>query len=304
MAVKSDNMIARRTAQLLIALLAACLAACGAAKAPPAPEAKVALWSVSDSTGVHGWLLGTVHALPPGTPWRRPAIDSALAEADRLVLEIGEPLDPTIAGEALGRLAFTPGLPPPSARVSPKFQRDLVRVYKDLSINDAQFKDQESWAVALQIAAIAGIKHGMEPGNGVEPDLRKGIGGKPVTGLETIDSQFGIFDSLPLRAQAVLLDEVAHEAADNRDNDRDMLALWLRGDDLGIAREAQTGFLADPVLHQALLTGRNLAWADQIDAMLKSGARPFIAVGAAHVAGSEGLPRMLEARGWRVKRVM
>jgi uncharacterized protein YbaP (TraB family) len=96
---------------------------------------------------------------------------------------------------------------------------------------------------------------------------------------------------------------VAHEAADNRDDDRDIMALWLRGDDLGIAREAQTGFLADPELHQALLTGRNLTWADQIDTLLKSGAKPFIAVGAAHVSGSEGLPRMLEARGWKVKRV-
>ncbi len=290
--------------RLFVVLLAACLAACGAAKAPPAPPAKVALWAIADSTGVHGWLLGTVHALPKGTVWRRPAIDAALAQADRLVLEIGEPLNPQIAGEALGRLAFTPGLPPPSARVGSHFRGDLARVYKDLGLSDAQFKDQESWAVALQIAAIGGLKHGMEPDNGVEPELRKVIGAKPVTGMETIDSQFGVFDALPPKAQTVLLEQVAHEAADNRDDDRDMLALWLRGDELGIAREAQTSFLADPQIRQALLTGRNLNWADQIDALLKSGAQPFIAVGAAHVAGSDGLPQMLAARGWKVKRVM
>ena len=297
-------MTVRRWHRLLIALLAVCLASCGAAKPPSAPAAKVALWAISDSTGVHGWLLGTVHSLPKGTVWRRPAVDVALAQADRLVLEIGEPLDPQVAGEALGRLAFTPGLPPPSARVGPRFQAELARVYKDLSLNDAQFKDQESWAVALQIAATGGLKHGMEPGNGVEPELRKLIGTKPVTGLETIDSQFGIFDALPPRAQTVLLEDVAREAADNRDDDRDMLALWLRGDELGIAREAQTGFLADPQIRQALLTGRNLNWADQIDTLLQNGARPFIAVGAAHVAGSEGLPQMLAARGWKVKRIM
>ena len=292
-----------RLAQLLAAFLLIALAACGAAKPPPAEPAKVALWAISDSTGVHGWLLGTVHSLPPGTQWRRPAIDGALGGADRLVLEIGEPLNPDVAGQALGRLAFTPGLPPPSERVGPRFRGDLAKVYKDLTLDDTRFKDQESWAVALQIAAIGGLKQGMEPDSGVEPELRRVIGAKPVAGLETIDSQFGIFDTLPPRAQTVLLEQVAHEAADNRDDDKDMLTLWLRGDELGIAREAQTGFLADPELRAALLTRRNLAWADQINTMLKAGAKPFIAVGAAHVAGVDGLPRLLEARGWQVKRV-
>ncbi len=292
-----------RSFRLLAALLLVALAACGSAKAPPDEAPKVALWQIADNTGVHGWLLGTVHSLPRGTQWRRPVIDGAIAGADRLVLEIGEQLNPQVAGEALGKLAFTEGLPPPSERVGVKFRGDLAKVYKDLSLNDAQFKDQESWAVALQIAAIGGLKQGMEPDSGVEPELRKVIGAKPITGLETIDSQFGIFDGLPPRAQTVLLEEVAHEAADNRDDDKDMLALWLRGDELGIAREAQTGFLADPELRAALLTRRNLAWADQINAMLKAGAKPFIAVGAAHVAGVDGLPRLLEARGWLVKRV-
>lgn len=292
-----------RLARVLAASLLVALAACGAANPPPAPQAKVALWAISDSTGVHGWLLGTVHSLPRATRWRRPSIDSAIGEADRLVLEIGEPLNQQVAGEALGRLAFTPGLPPPSLRVGPRYRSDLARIYKDLSLNDAQFKDQESWAVALQIAAIGGLKQGMEPDSGVEPELRKVIGAKPVMGLETIDSQFGIFDALPPRAQTVLLEQVAQEAADNRDDDKDMLALWLRGDELGIAREAQTGFLADPQLRAALLTRRNLDWANQIDTMLKAGAKPFIAVGAAHVAGIDGLPRLLEARGWTVQRV-
>lgn len=297
-----------RIARLLVAALLIALAACGAAGPPPAEPAKVALWAITDGIGggkgeVRGWLLGTVHSLPPGTRWRRPVIDGAMAAADRLVLEIGEPLNPQMAGEALGRLAFTPGLPPPSNRVGPKYRSDIAKVFKDLALTDAQFKDQESWAVALQVAAIGGLKQGMEPDSGVEPELRRVIGAKPVIGLETIDSQFGIFDALPPRAQTVLLEQVAHEAADNRDDDKDMLALWLRGDELGIAREAQTGFLADPTLRAALLTRRNLAWADQIDAMLKSGARPFIAVGAAHVAGIDGLPRLLEARGWTVKRV-
>ena len=290
----------------LIALLMAALlmAGCSNAQTPPAtPPARVALWTISDGSGVRGWLLGTVHALPPETVWRRAEIDTALGAADRLVLEIGEPLDSTIAGEALGRLAFTQGLPAPSARIASEEARALGKVYKELSLSDDGFKNQESWAVALQIAAVASQKQGIDPESGVEPKLRAMAGSKPVEGLETIDSQFGIFDALPDRAQQVLLGQVALEAADKRDDERDVMELWLRGDDLGIARESMTGFLADPQLREALLIRRNTAWAAKIDAMLKAGAHPFIAVGAAHLAGSEAVQRMLAARGWQIARV-
>ncbi len=286
----------------IVAALALLAAACHKAAPPPLP-AKVALWEIADTSGTRGWIFGTVHALPAGVQWRRPAIDRALANADRLVLEIAQPLDGNVAGVALARLAYTPGLPPPSARVAMKYRDALAKVYKDLNLTDAQFQNEESWAVALQIAAIGGQKEGMDPASGVEPQLRKLIGGKPVAGLETLDGQFGIFDALPERAQQTLLEQIAVEAADNRDDDADMVRLWLRGDDLGIARESQKGFLSDPTLHQALLTARNAAWASQIDAMLKDGAAPFIAVGAAHVAGSDGLPALLQAKGWLVRRV-
>lgn len=293
----------RTAARRLIALgLIALVAACHK-PAPQALPARVALWEIADTSGTRGWIFGTVHALPAGVQWRRPSIDRSLAAADRLVLEIAQPLDGNVAGVALARLAYTPGLPPPSQRVAMKYRDALAKVYRTLHLTDAQFANEESWAVALQIAAIGGEKEGMDPASGVEPELRRRIGAKPVEGLETLEGQFGVFDRLPPHAQQTLLEQIAVEAADDRDDEADMVRLWLRGDDLGIARESQTGFLADPTLRQALLTGRNADWAARIDAMLKDGATPFIAVGAAHVAGSDGLPALLQARGWLVRRV-
>ncbi|WP_068076677.1 TraB/GumN family protein [Novosphingobium lentum] len=279
------------------------LAGCHGHKKAEAPQARVALWEITDATGPRAWLMGTVHALPDKTVWLRPEIAKGLGAADRLVLEIGEPLDQHVAGIALARLAYTPGMPPPSERIDPAHKAELLDVYRRLGVSDDNFTNEENWAVALQLAAIAGEKDGQEPGNGVEPALRKLAGKKPVVGMETIDSQFGIFDALPPRQQQVLLEQVAVEAASKDDEDRDMLKLWLKGDEDGIARESQRGFLADPGLHAALLSGRNHDWARQIDAMLRSGARPFVAVGAAHVAGNDGLPALLAERGWTVRRI-
>lgn len=290
--------------RLLLAASLGFLVTCMGKDEAPKPEARVALWQIMDKGGtVRGWMFGTVHALPPGTQWQRPEITDALAKSDRLVLEIAEPLDQTIAGEALARLAGTDGLPPPSQRLPVAYRDKLAKVYRKLGLSDADFQDTESWAVALQLGAIAGQKAGADPQSGVEPKLRELAGAKPIAGFETIDSQFGIFDTLPDREQLVLLKEVADEAASDTDEDADMVTLWLRGDDLGIAREASTGFLADSGLHLALLTNRNRAWADQLDAMLKAGAKPFVAVGAAHLAGSDSLQRLMLARGWTIKRV-
>ena len=83
----------------LAAIALATLAACH--KPAPEPErSRVAIWEISDAAGVHGWIMGTVHALPTGTRWRRAAIDEALQRADRLVLEIGQPLDSEEIGRA------------------------------------------------------------------------------------------------------------------------------------------------------------------------------------------------------------
>lgn len=290
---------------LLLIGLSLLVSACGRAddrKAAAEPP-RVALWEITDASGPRAWIMGTVHALPKDTEWRSPPIDKAVAASDRIVFEIGEELDPKIAGDALSRLAFTPGLPPPSARVGAKFRPALQKVYKQLDVGDATFADEESWAVALQLAAIAGRKEGIDPDNGVEPELRKLAGKKPIEGLETIDSQFAIFDRLPSPDQTVLLEQVAKDAASPEDEEADMMKMWLRGDTEGIDRESRDGFLADPQLRAALLTDRNVRWADQLDKMLQGGARPFVAVGASHVSGPDGLPAIMAKHGWTIRRI-
>jgi uncharacterized protein YbaP (TraB family) len=74
--------------QTLTLLLSTLLAACGSA-APAAPQAKPAMWKLSDpDTTIY--LFGTVHVLPDGLAWRTSRFDRTVAQAKELVLEIND----------------------------------------------------------------------------------------------------------------------------------------------------------------------------------------------------------------------
>ena len=113
-------------------------------------------------------------------------------------------------------------------------------------------------------------------------------------------AQLGLFDALPEREQRDLLAAVVAEAAYP---ERDLSASWRKGDMNAIEAETRSGLLADPELRAVLFTGRNRRWTGRIAQAVRSGSKPFVAVGAAHMAGPEGLPAMLTAEGFTVTRV-
>jgi uncharacterized protein len=52
-----------------------------------------------------------------------------------------------------------------------------------------------------------------------------------------------------------------------------------------------------------MIDARNPAMADRIDARVRAGERLFVAVGALHMIGPQGLPALLRERGYRVERI-
>lgn len=282
---------------VLAALLA--LAACNSA---PVEQNRPALWEITAPDGAKGWVFGTVHALPDGLDWQTPAIDRAVKQSGTLVLEIVDPADEKAARATFVRLGTTPGQPPLDARVEAKLQPALRSALARTGLDRRQFASLEDWAAALTLSFALEASNGNDPGNGADRALLAAAGERPVVGLETLESQLGLFDALPARDQRSLLEAVLEESAGG-ESDKRLVKAWAEGDIATLDREAHAGMLADQRLREALLVSRNRRWADQVAAMLTAGKRPFVAVGAAHVAGIDGLPEMLAARGFAVKRV-
>jgi uncharacterized protein YbaP (TraB family) len=269
--------------------------------APEPQPARPALWQVEGSRGEEGWLFGTIHSLEAPALWRTPRIEKALRESDRIVVEVGNLADQAALQKTFAEMSQSPGLPPLSERVEPALRPRLGALLRKVGARESDFAGVETWAAAL---ALARAGEGAEDAaNGIDRAVLAAADGKPVVELEGALAQFGVFDRLPEKEQRDLLAAVLHDT-DNIDAEGgDVAASWRKGDMRRIEAETHEGLLADPELREALFTDRNRAWSAKIAAMLARGEHPFVAVGAAHMAGPEGLPAMLAAHGYEVTRV-
>lgn len=282
----------KRLAWLLALMLAACAA--------PPQDVRPALWQVDGPQGQKAWLFGTVHALPRPVNWHSPVLDSALAGSDALVVEIAD-LDGAKLGKAFAAVSRTPGLPPLPDRAGIDLRPGLDRLLDEADQSAEDLRPLETWAVALTLASAAQPADAAR--NGIDRALIAAADGKPVVELEGAAAQFAIFDHLPEAQQRTLLRAVIAGSAQAAQDSARLAEAWGKGDMAVIGATTREGFLSDPGLRQALYTGRNRNWTRQLTAMMAQGRHPFVAVGAAHLAGDESLPALLAAQGYTVRRV-
>ncbi|MFN3863485.1 MAG: TraB/GumN family protein [Erythrobacter sp.] len=295
--------IGHRAAAIIVPLLLPGLAGCDAAPDRPAagPPPSPLLYEIASADGaVEGWMFGTIHALPDGTDWRTETIGRVIEAADLLVVEIGN-LQGRDAGPSLYlSLARSPGLPPLAQRLPPALRPKLATMLERGGMRPDDFTSEESWAAAITLARIDATG---DPANGVDRALIDAFSGRPVRELEGLRGQLMIFDRLPESAQRAMLAAVVRESESTARDPARLQRAWLAGDAAVIEQSTREGFLADPALHEALLAARNRRWAKAIAPMLEDTPRPLIAVGTAHLLGPEGLAALLEAQGYRLRRI-
>lgn len=287
--------------RLLPLCAAALLAACSGEKAAPPSAARPALWEITGPSGEReGWLFGTVHALPDDFDWRSMRLERSLAEADMLVVEVANLGNDGSIGRIFEDIAYNRADGPVADRIDPALRDEFEALVVKAGVRRNYFDTMESWAAAL---ALAQVGQDGDAGNGVDLALIKDFKGREIVELEGARRQLAIFDSLPEKEQRDLLNAVLAESAEPGDPLAEMALSWRKGDTAQLARLTGRGILADKELREVLLLGRNRAWAAQIENLLSAQAKPFIAVGAGHLLGPDGLPAMLEKDGYKVRRI-
>lgn len=123
---------------------------------------------------------------------------------------------------------------------------------------------------------------------------------KEIKGLETVEFQASVFDSIPYELQAKELVKYLDSADKNNDNTKELIAVYKSQDlkkiqELTEKEEGGTSQFMD-----LLLYNRNTDWVQKISNIIPGG-KVLFAVGAAHLPGEKGLINQLRKKGFTLK---
>lgn len=123
---------------------------------------------------------------------------------------------------------------------------------------------------------------------------------KEIGGLETLEFQMSIFDSIPYTDQATMLIESIKGGDSESDQFQEMVDMYTSQDITAMVEmfaEEDGGLEGHD---DVLLVGRNLNWIPIMADMMKEKVT-FFAVGAGHLAGQKGVIQLLRDQGYTVK---
>lgn len=138
--------------------------------------------------------------------------------------------------------------------------------------------------------------------SGVEEELMKlaKTQKKEIKGLETMEFQASVFDSIPYEEQAKELLKSIDSLESNRKSFDTMMQVY-KNQQLSEMENLFTKSESGMESHQdLLLNNRNKNWVNQLKTIMKINP-VFVAVGAGHLVGKQGLIALLRKEGYKVE---
>ncbi|MDR7116827.1 TraB/GumN family protein [Caulobacter sp. BE254] len=284
------------------ALVAACAA--GWALIGGAAHAAPAMWEVRDHD-TRIYLFGAMHVLAPNVKWRTRAFDRAYARADKVWFETRADADPAEVRALVDRYGVDP-----ERSLTEKLPPRTVATLKAALERDGGSLDRvdrlRPWAAAMMLSVLPMTQQGASVAAGADATVTRQAraADKPVATFETVEQQIRLFASLPEAVEVQYLDDVAAETLSPPRNGVALQSAWLHGDMDRLGPLVVDVMRRDrPALYDALLKRRNQAWAQALAGEMDRPGVQLVAVGALHMAGADGLPALMAARGFQVRRV-
>ncbi len=271
--------------------------------APKTVDANPALWVVKDADTTI-YLFVTIHVLKPELNWFNGGLKAAFDNSQQLVLDYDDKNEQK-EQELFGKFAIDAAGKTLRSKLTDAERASFDTAMTKLGIPVTGFDPLEPWAAGLTMQLIALAKAGYSPDSGAESVLTSSakLAKTPIIGLETIEYQLGLLDSLPEPVQIrFLLSGAADIDAGGKVFD-DLVNSWAAGDADTLAKLMNEGLNGEAELADRLLTQRNANWARWINRRMEKPGTIFIAVGAGHLSGTASVQHMLTAYGQNAQRV-
>jgi uncharacterized protein YbaP (TraB family) len=291
-------------AALALAAGATILAAAAPAPRHAAVAKKSMLFRVrAPSGGATVYLLGSVHLLSPDAAKLPAVVDTAFNKARIVAFETSLDTVQMRAQEIMTRARFSNGSTLRSS-LSPAGAAKADSLLKGYGLSLDQLNQFKPWFVSMMMSQLVMMKANFQAQYGVDMQLntRAKAAKKPVIGLEAVDFQLGLFDSITPEDQEKMLVQ-----GDSPDSTMKQLMFikdaWLEGSTTKLDSLLNSRMGSDKTLFATLVTDRNKSWVPKIEQLLRGKDDALVVVGAAHLVGKEGVIELLKAKGYTVEQL-
>lgn len=286
------------------------------AEAAEVANGKGVLWRIGTDGVEPSYLFGTMHMADPRVVRLGPKAREAFDAASTVVIETTEVLDPAKAMAAMlanpELTMFTDGTTLLS--LVPERERAAVEAaLAERGIPPASVARMKPWMISAMVALPA-CEHARKAAGAPVLDAQLAndgeLAGKALGGLETIADQLGAMASLPMEFHIRGLIDTLKLGKGVDDVIETMVTLYL-DEETGMfwpffratlpsgGDDDAAGFSA---FEETMITARNRTMTERAAPFIDAGGA-FIAVGALHLPGEEGVIELLRGKGYRVEAI-
>jgi len=256
------------------------------------------LWEISQPGVPASYLFGTIHSEDPEVLRLAVPVQKAFDASQAVVLEVLLDMEAMMSSSAamlmmdgrslkdiVGDALFSKAAAAMQVRGMPEMMTDHM----------------QPWAVAVTLSMPAPTT-----GQVLDMVLYQGAlqDGKQVHGLETIQEQLDVFNSMSLDEQVLLLKDAVEHFQEMDVLHEELLTAWKQRDLARLVAINENALATGDQqftegFQRRLIVQRNYLMMERMQSYLRQG-KAFVAVGALHLPGEKGLLNLLEQRGYTV----
>jgi len=261
------------------------------------------VWKVSKGNR-HLYIGGTIHILGESDYPLPEAFDAAYGEADILAFEtdIQKSRDPEFTKTFLAKMVYSNNQTLEQL-IKPNTFEDFRIFTANRGIPVESMNQFKPGLVLIALTLVEVERLGVS-GIGVDEFYydKATRDNKKMLHLESIEEQVSFFENLGKGNENELIAYILKDLENLPSLLPIMKTSWRQGDNPTFDKAVLVPLKKDfPKFHQSILVQRNINWLPRISAMAATPEIEFILVGAAHLAGKNGLLALLRKQGFIVK---